>query len=67
MTPLQTPVLSRAPKASSAVFALVLQGIFDLNELRVGRGAVLRANTRLLSGASMRPFSTILKHTLVVS
>lgn len=40
--------------------------MFDLNTLRVGRGAVMRSATRLLSGAEMRPFSTMLEHTLVV-
>lgn len=43
------------------------QGQFDLNELRVGEGAVLRRNTRLLSGASMDAYSMMLENTLVVS
>lgn len=41
--------------------------MFELRELRVGRGAVMRSHTRLLSGASMEPFSFMLENTLVVS
>jgi hypothetical protein len=46
---------------------VVLQGQFDLNELRVGEGAVLRRSTRLLSGASMDSYAMMLENTLVVS
>ena len=42
-----------------------MQGNFKLNHLHVGEGAVLRTNTRLMSGAVMQPHSTLLEHTLV--
>lgn len=41
--------------------------MFDLNELKVGKGAVIRRHARLLSGASMEPYSIMLENTLVVS
>ena len=44
-----------------------VQGVFDLNALHVGKGAVMRRHTRLLSGASMEPFSVMLENTLVIS
>jgi hypothetical protein len=43
------------------------RGVFQLNCLVVGEGAVMRSKTRLLSGASMGPYSTMLENTLVVS
>lgn len=51
---------------ASLVAHINTRGVFDLNRLHVGRGAVLRSHSRLLSGATMRPFSTMLEHTLVV-
>lgn len=38
-----------------------------MNELKVGKGAVMRRQARLLSGASMEPFSVMLENTLVIS
>ena len=43
----------------------IMQGHFRLDNLHVGRGAVLRKNSRLMTGARMEPFSTLLEHTLV--
>lgn len=52
---------------ASLVAHINSKGIFHLNRLTVGKGCVLRRNTRLLSGAAMEDFSTMLEHTLVVS
>ena len=52
---------------ASLVAHINSKGVFDLNTLTVGRGCVLRRNTRLLSGAAMEDFSTMLEHTIVVS
>ena len=41
------------------------RGHFALNALTVGAGATMRSGSRLLSGASMEPQSTVLEHTLV--
>ena len=46
---------------------VVTAGRFSLNPLRVGAGATLRANSRLLSGATMEPRALLLEHTLVLS
>jgi hypothetical protein len=43
------------------------RGEFCLNRLHVGKGCVLRCNTRLLSGASMEDGSMLLEHTLIMS
>lgn len=43
------------------------RGVFDLHPLHVGRGAVMRSHSRLMAGASVGAFSTLLEHTLVVS
>jgi hypothetical protein len=55
------------PGKYNDVSVVFLQGQFDLNELLVGEGAVLRRNTRLLSGASMDAYAMMLENTLVVS
>ncbi len=52
---------------ASLVAHINSRGVFQLNELVVGEGAVMRSKTRLLSGAAMGPFSTLLENTLVVS
>ena len=39
----------------------------SLNPLKVGRGCVLKSNSRLLSGATMGPNSILLEHTLVMA
>ncbi|GAX85098.1 hypothetical protein CEUSTIGMA_g12518.t1 [Chlamydomonas eustigma] len=52
---------------ASLVSHINSRGIFQLNNLVVGEGAVMRSKTRLLSGASMGPYSTMLENTLVVS
>jgi hypothetical protein len=41
------------------------RGHFALNALLVDAGATMRSGSRLLSGATMEPFSTLLEHTLV--
>jgi hypothetical protein len=41
--------------------------VFDLHPLHVGEGAVLRAHSRLMAGATVGAYSTLLEHTLVVS
>ena len=41
------------------------RGHFALNELAVGAGATMRSGSRLLSGASLEKYSTLLEHTLV--
>ena len=43
------------------------RGHFSLSPLLVGKGCVLRTGSRLLSGASMEAYSTLLEHTLIVS
>lgn len=43
------------------------RGKFDLNELHVGSGAVLRSGSRLLSGARMGANTVLLEHTLVMA
>jgi len=41
-------------------------GEFSLNKVVVGPGATLRANSRVLSGAAMMAYSTLLEHSLVL-
>ncbi|KAG8630866.1 hypothetical protein KVT40_000006 [Elsinoe batatas] len=43
------------------------RGVFDLNELHVGAGSVLRSGSRLLSGAKMGKGSVLMEHTLVMA
>ena len=52
---------------ASLIAHINTRGIFRLNPLVVGNGAVLRSGTRLLSGASMDAHSVVLEHTLVLS
>lgn len=52
---------------ASLVCHINTKGNFGLNNLDVGRGAVMRSGSRLLSGASMSDYSTLLEHTLLVS
>ncbi|KAI9207543.1 uncharacterized protein BJ171DRAFT_596561 [Polychytrium aggregatum] len=52
---------------ASVVCHINSRGQFSLNPLVIGNGSVLRAESRLLSGAEMEPDSTLLEHTLVVS
>ena len=53
--------------AASLVAHINSRGVFDLNSLSVGKGCVMRKNTRLLSGAAMQEFSIMLENTLVVT
>ena len=41
-------------------------GEFSLNNVVVGPGATLRAHSRLLSGAAMMSYSTLLEHSLIL-
>jgi acyl-CoA synthetase (AMP-forming)/AMP-acid ligase II/acetyltransferase-like isoleucine patch superfamily enzyme len=50
---------------ASLVCHINTKGHFALNKLEVGRGAVMRFGSRLLSGASMGDYSTLLEHTLM--
>ncbi|PNS19318.1 hypothetical protein CAC42_2495 [Sphaceloma murrayae] len=43
------------------------RGVFDLNELSVGTGSVLRSGTRLLSGAKMGRETVLMEHCLVMA
>ncbi|KAF2148267.1 hypothetical protein K461DRAFT_233152 [Myriangium duriaei CBS 260.36] len=43
------------------------RGVFDLNELHVGEGSVLRSGSRLLSGAKMGKGAVLMEHTLVMA
>ena len=43
------------------------RGKFDLNELVVGDGCVMRSGSRLLSGARMGKGSVLMEHTLVMA
>lgn len=43
------------------------RGHFSLDPLKVGKGCVMRCSSRLLSGASMEDYSTLMEHTLLVS
>ncbi|PSK44210.1 hypothetical protein B9Z65_190 [Elsinoe australis] len=43
------------------------RGVFDLNELSVGEGSVLRSGSRLLSGAKMGKGTVLLEHCLVMA
>ncbi|KAI9204256.1 uncharacterized protein BJ171DRAFT_459609 [Polychytrium aggregatum] len=52
---------------ASVVCHINSKGQFALNPLVIGSGAVLRAYSRLLSGAEMEEDSTLLEHTLVIS
>ncbi|TPX69966.1 hypothetical protein SpCBS45565_g02004 [Spizellomyces sp. 'palustris'] len=52
---------------ASVVCHLNSKGQFSLNPLVIGAGSVLRANSRLLSGAHMEEDATLLEHTLIVS
>ncbi|KAI9209506.1 AMP-dependent synthetase and ligase [Polychytrium aggregatum] len=52
---------------ASVVCHINSRGQFSLNPLVIGDGSVLRAESRLLSGAEMEEDSTLLEHTLVVS
>jgi hypothetical protein len=52
---------------ASLIAHINTRGIFRLNPLTVGSGCVLKAGTRLLSGASMENHSMMLEHTLVMA
>eukprot|EP01038_Epipyxis_sp_PR26KG_P009637 gene9637-12976_t len=52
---------------ASLVAHINTRGNFKLNPLMVKAGAVLKAHTRLLSGAAMEAESMLLEHTLVMS
>eukprot|EP00462_Mataza_sp_D1_P022772 CAMPEP_0175134990 /NCGR_PEP_ID=MMETSP0087-20121206/8473_1 /TAXON_ID=136419 /ORGANISM="Unknown Unknown, Strain D1" /LENGTH=1756 /DNA_ID=CAMNT_0016417589 /DNA_START=57 /DNA_END=5323 /DNA_ORIENTATION=- len=52
---------------ASVVAHLNSKGVFQLQKLRLGRGAVLRSGSRLLSGAEMEANSCLLEHTLMLS
>ena len=52
---------------ASLIAHINTRGIFRLNPLSVGSGCVLKAGTRLLSGASMENHSMMLEHTLVMA
>jgi acetyltransferase-like isoleucine patch superfamily enzyme len=52
---------------ASLIAHINTRGIFRLNPVYVGRGAVLKSFTRLLSGASMEEKSILLEHTLVLA
>ncbi|KAH9901810.1 hypothetical protein F4778DRAFT_781700 [Xylariomycetidae sp. FL2044] len=52
---------------ASLVGHINTRGKFDLNELHVGDGCVLRSGSRLLSGARMGKGSRLMEHTLVMA
>ncbi|OZJ05493.1 hypothetical protein BZG36_01888 [Bifiguratus adelaidae] len=52
---------------ASLVCHLNSRGQFSINPLHIGAGSVLRAASRLLSGASMKEDATLLEHTLIIS
>jgi acetyltransferase-like isoleucine patch superfamily enzyme len=52
---------------ASVICHLNTRGEFEMNPLRVGNRSVLRAGSRLLSGASMSDDACLLEHTLVLS
>ncbi|KAI9360488.1 acetyl-CoA synthetase-like protein [Zopfochytrium polystomum] len=53
--------------AASIVAHINSKGFFSLNPMHVGSRAVLRAESRVLSGARVEDAATLLEHTLVVS
>ncbi|KAF4553860.1 AMP-binding enzyme-like protein 22 [Elsinoe fawcettii] len=52
---------------ASLVCHINSRGVFDLNELHVGEGSVLRSGSRLLSGAKMAKGTVLMEHTLVMA
>ncbi|EKX52743.1 hypothetical protein GUITHDRAFT_84689 [Guillardia theta CCMP2712] len=52
--------------SASLIAHINSRGHFTLNQVVVGPGATLRSNSRLLSGAAMMPYSTLLEHTLIM-
>ncbi|UJR07117.1 hypothetical protein I4U23_011405 [Adineta vaga] len=52
---------------ASIICHLNSKGNFTLNPLIIGNRCVLRSQSRLLSGASMENYSTLLEHTLVLN
>eukprot|EP00960_Hanusia_phi_P006958 197929-Hanusia_phi.AAC.12 len=55
-----------AVDSASLIAHINSRGHFTLNQVMVGPGATLRSNSRLLSGAAMMPYSTLLEHTLIM-
>jgi acyl-CoA synthetase (AMP-forming)/AMP-acid ligase II/acetyltransferase-like isoleucine patch superfamily enzyme/acyl carrier protein len=52
---------------ASLVSHINSRGVFNLNQLKVGDGSVLRSGARLLSGADMGANTMLLEHTLVMA
>lgn len=52
---------------ASVVAHINSRGVFNLNELHIGDGSVLRSGSRLLSGAKMGKGAVLLEHTLVMA
>ncbi|KAJ3069860.1 hypothetical protein HDU98_007071 [Podochytrium sp. JEL0797] len=51
---------------ASVICHINSKGHFDLNKLTIGKGCVLRTDSRLLSGAEMKDACQLMEHTLVV-
>lgn len=51
---------------ASVVAHINTRGKFDLNRLEIGERCLMRSNSRLLSGATMKDDSALLEHTLIM-